>query len=214
MANRKRKGPFCGGKLRPPREGTCQQPPGAGTSHPGFGRCLFHGGSGPSGVKAGERAMAEDAVARLGLPVRTTAEAALQDALNRANGNVLFLAGKVSELGEESRTWGQQKRTRTTTAGGGNPAETVDSTVLGTGVSVWETLLMQWDRQLTVVATEMLRAGVEERAVAVHEAEAQALFRLLGAVLTDPRAHVPAEVRGNVLALMPEYLRELDGDGR
>jgi hypothetical protein len=40
--------PSCGGKLRPPRDGTCTLPPGWGTDHKGIGCCKLHGGSTPN----------------------------------------------------------------------------------------------------------------------------------------------------------------------
>jgi hypothetical protein len=49
---------YCGGKKRQ-GEGTCTQPAGWGTPHPGAGRCKLHGGCAPSGVKAGEAALVE-----------------------------------------------------------------------------------------------------------------------------------------------------------
>jgi hypothetical protein len=107
--------PKCGGKLRQ-REGTCTPPAGWGTPHPGYGSCKLHGGSTPGGVKAGQRAMAQAAVVRLGLPVTTTAEQALQDELERTNGHVLWLAGKCGGLTEELLSHGVTRVSRTRTS--------------------------------------------------------------------------------------------------
>jgi hypothetical protein len=49
---------YCGGKKHQ-GEGTCTQPAGWGTPHPGVGRCKLHGGCAPSSVKAGELALVE-----------------------------------------------------------------------------------------------------------------------------------------------------------
>ena len=57
----RRQGPKCGGKLHR-RDGTCTQPAGWGTDHPGHGRCKLHGGSAPSGRTA---ALTEQALAAL-----------------------------------------------------------------------------------------------------------------------------------------------------
>jgi hypothetical protein len=53
-----REGPYCGGKLRR-REGTCTQPAGWHTDHPGYGRCSWHGGCASGGVKAAENQRAD-----------------------------------------------------------------------------------------------------------------------------------------------------------
>jgi hypothetical protein len=44
---------YCGAKKRQ-GDGTCRRPPGWGTSHPDWGRCKLHGGSGPDPTKAAE----------------------------------------------------------------------------------------------------------------------------------------------------------------
>jgi hypothetical protein len=49
-------GSLCGAKTR--AGGTCQQPAGWGTDHPGVLACKWHGGASPTGRKAGRRAAA------------------------------------------------------------------------------------------------------------------------------------------------------------
>lgn len=55
---------YCGARTKQ-REGTCEQPAGWGTPHPGVGRCRFHGGSSPNAVKAGAVALVERDVREL-----------------------------------------------------------------------------------------------------------------------------------------------------
>lgn len=59
----------CGGITRSPDRHPCQLAKGFGTSHAGVGRCKFHGGSTPSGIRTAERELAAAALARLGVPV-------------------------------------------------------------------------------------------------------------------------------------------------
>jgi hypothetical protein len=204
MTKQPRKGPFCGGKLRT-RPGTCKQPPGFHTDHAGTGRCFWHGGCGPSGVKAGQHAMAVDAAARLSLPIMTTAEQALQDALNRANGHAIYLTGQVEALPGDARIWGTLKRTTSTGTGEGEGPET--TTVEQAGPSVWETLLLQWDKQLASVATEMLRAGIAERRTQLDEE----LGAKIGAALDAALAGLPAVDQARRKALLAGRLRAIAG---
>jgi len=147
--------------------------------------------------------MAVVAAARLSLPVETTAEQALQDALNRANGHALYLTGKVEALPEDARTWGTLKRT--TSAGGEDGPET--TTVEQAGPSVWETLLIQWDKQLASVATEMLRAGIAERRTQLDEE----LGAKIGAALDAALAGLPAADQARRKALLAGRLRAIAG---
>lgn len=56
----------CGGKTR--AGGRCLQGKGHRTDHVGVGNCWLHGGRTPNGKKAGQRELAAQAVARLGVP--------------------------------------------------------------------------------------------------------------------------------------------------
>jgi hypothetical protein len=66
-----RKGPFCGADRRNGNR-PCRQPAGWHTGHEGFGRCSWHGGNAPSGVKAAETQRLEGearaVLARLDVP--------------------------------------------------------------------------------------------------------------------------------------------------
>ena len=88
--------PLCGAKARS-HDGTCQQPAGWGTDHPGRGCCRFHGGNSPNHrVRARREAVAEAAAtyaARRDLPP----EEALAEVIGLTAGAVAWLAGRVAE---------------------------------------------------------------------------------------------------------------------
>src|SRR5258708_38977216 len=90
----------CGARTR--AAGVCGLPAGWGTEHVGTGPCRVHGGNLPSHVKRARRLAAAAAVSRLGIPVATTPEEALQSELARANGAVEWLSAKVSGLSDEA----------------------------------------------------------------------------------------------------------------
>ena len=101
--------PRCGAHARSTGK-PCKRGAGAGTSHPGAGLCSNHGGSSPGGTKQAERLAAEAAAERLGLPVATTAAAAMQDGLDRANGLVVWLVSQLGALDPADLTWGLTQR--------------------------------------------------------------------------------------------------------
>jgi hypothetical protein len=202
----KHKPPFCGGKLHQ-GEGTCTQPPGWGTSHPGHGRCKLHGGSTPASVKAAEHAMAEEAATMLGLPVVTTAEAALQDELDLANGRCRWLAVKIASLAEEEIVFGDLSATRTARTGGDGPS-VEERTTRSAGLSVWVQLEHQERRHRAEVAKAMLAANVAVRQVELAEAQGQLLARMVARALDDAGL-APADRERVVLAL-PAAIHALD----
>ena len=114
--------PKCGGKLKQ-RDGTCTQPAGWGTSHPGIGSCKLHGGSTPNHQAAAERVMAEQEAARFGLDTAdVTAGEALIREVRRSAAMVDWLAARVAELGEDDLTWGVASRRITPAAERGRAA--------------------------------------------------------------------------------------------
>jgi len=87
----------CGGKKKQ-GGGTCTQPAGWGTPHPGTGRCKLHGGCAPSSVIAGVEAQAERLLyQRDAAPVTNPLEA-LQSLAGRALALEQVIGEKVNEL--------------------------------------------------------------------------------------------------------------------
>lgn len=87
----------CGGKTR---AGTkCLRPKGWKTSHPGSGRCAFHGGASPNGAKAAgkERAL-EFARGMLGAEVSGSPLDAMQEAVGLSRGLVAFYRHELATL--------------------------------------------------------------------------------------------------------------------
>lgn len=64
----------------------CQRSKGYGTDHKGVGKCKYHGGTSPNGQKFAAKEAAANALEMLGIPIPTDPVAALQSALDSANG--------------------------------------------------------------------------------------------------------------------------------
>src|SRR5260221_239026 len=69
----------------------CHNPAGWKTTHPGFGRCKFHGGSAPSGIKAAERSMVAETLVTYGGPIDIDPAQALLTEVRRPAGHVEWL---------------------------------------------------------------------------------------------------------------------------
>jgi hypothetical protein len=91
--------PRCGAKTRAGH--SCKQPAGARTSHPGFGRCAWHGGSSPNGRVHGAREQAKAEAARLGMARETTPHEALEHAMALVTGEVDWIREQVRRLTDD-----------------------------------------------------------------------------------------------------------------
>ena len=119
------------------------------------------------------------------MPVETTAEAALQDELNRTYGHVLWLRGQVAELGLDALAWGDTE-----------PA--------------WWQLYGQERDRLVTVCKVMLSADVQGRLVAVAKETAEQFNQVLSAIL-DALNLTPAQ-RAMVPEVVPRVLSLMVGD--
>lgn len=193
------RGPQCGGKLLK-RDGTCTQPAGWGTPHPGTGRCKLHGGSTPTHVASAIAARMRQDTATYGQPRDIAPAAALLDEVRHSAGHVEWLRGKVAELQPEALTWGTAEiahKTATEFSG----TDTTERAALST----WLEAYHRERRYLLDVAKAALSAGVEERLVSIAEAQGIAVVAVLNRVFD--RLGLTAEQRQLAAVAVPEELR-------
>ena len=161
-SKKKRKGPFCGGKLKG-RDGTCEQPRGWGTPHPGTGRCKLHGGCAPSSVIAGINAQAERLLYKHDAPAVTNHLEALQKLAGRA----LALEETIGAIVNDLRSF------RYESEGGGEQ--------LRAEVAVLERAMDRAGRLLVDIA----KLKIEERLARVTELQAEQVSAALSAALAE-----------------------------
>jgi len=181
---------LCGARKRQ-GDGTCTQVAGWGTPHPGSGRCKLHGGNTRGQVTKARNEQVAAEVSRLGLSVETTPTAALQDALNRAQSDVIALGAKVALLDPEG--WVQRERGQ----------------VVRDEVSAW--LKAYWSAldRLAGIASKCVSLGIEAAAVSVLAAHADQLVRVLQQVLAA-LGHDPAAP--DVVDVVTRALRSVEGE--
>lgn len=157
-------GDLCGGKKRQ-GAGTCTQPAGWGTDHPGFGRCKLHGGSTATGKAAAAKAEGRWLLGHL-VPDRDPVTDPLAE-LRSLGAVVMQWMGACQEALETLKDY------RYEAEHGGEQ--------LRSEVAMFERSM---DRAAAFLAT-LAKLGLDERQVAVSEAKASMLLRALEAGLAD-----------------------------
>lgn len=162
--------PKCGAVRR--SGGHCQQPAGWGTDHLGIGTCKLHLGCTANAVKHAERIMAEQAVRTFGLPREIGPTEALAEELWRTAGVVAWLDGILGDTPRDQIT---------------------QRSMAGVRPSVWVEMYWTERRHYAAVARECVKAGLEERRVALHEEQVRtvgvairSIVEGLGHRLDDP----------------------------
>lgn len=186
----------CGGKRRAADSGgaPCTRPAGWGTDHAGTGRCKLHGGSTPSHVQAGQKAMAAAAVETFGLPREVDPRDALLEEVYRTAGAVDWLTLKVRELQSADVVWGKAE-------------ESADDVKYKAGVNVWIQLQQSERAHLVRVCKEAINAGIEERKVRLAEQQGSMLAGVIKAILGD--LELSPEQAAKVSTVVPRHLRSV-----
>lgn len=198
----------CGARRRDGQP--CRNPAGHGTDHPGYGPCDRHGGNLPNHRVHAQRVMAEEAVRKFGVPIRTTATQALQDELERSAGVVAYLTAKVQGLSEDAWLWNAEKITRRSTPpGGGGRGTQEDVNTIRTGVHPWVRLLSEERRHFAEVARVMCALDIDTRTVTVAEQVGQQVADVLRRSVLG--AGLAPDDAAKVIALLPKELRAING---
>lgn len=208
-------GPKCGGKKRQ-GEGTCTQPAGWGTDHPGTGRCKLHGGSTKNHNARAVEQQARSLVETYGRKIETTAVEALLDEVQWTAGHVAWLRDRVREIeqveltvgdgetggggGEHPLVWGTTRRK----TGGEDWGQTEEAVP-----NVWLRLYQTERTHLVKVCAEAIKAGIEERRVRLAEQQGALVAQVIRAILAD--LDLSAEQQARIPDVVPRHLRALAG---
>lgn len=172
-----RTGPVCGGERRG-GQGPCGLPAGYNTSHVGTGRCSWHGGASPGGVKhANEQAIQAQAakeLARLDVIPVTDPLTELARLAGQAVAWKDAMAAKVNELAGiryESEHGGEQLRSE---------------------IALWERAL---DR-CVMTLTAMAKLNIEERLAGIRQRTADMLERAFDAGMEASGATFEGKAKG------------------
>lgn len=156
LRSESRNGPKCRAKTK--SGGECRNPAGFHTDHPGFGRCYFHFGTTPTGIKAAQRIAATNAVATYGLPREIDPWMALLEEVHRTAGHVAWLGLQVAEQ---------------------------NASLQDIAVAPWLGLYQAERAHLVRVARAAVEVGVAERQVRLAEAQGALLATVMRGILDE-----------------------------
>ena len=180
---------------------TCKNIAGWGTSHAGVGTCKWHGGAMASHVARAEAIKAEivvaDVRARWDIPDEITCEDFLAEELRRTTAAVRWLDHKVSELSDEEMVFGVVQR-----RSDGIRSEVVSAAGVHTWTKLWQAERAHGMR----VAKSIAELGIEERRVALEEAEVSIVAAAVRRAIED----APGDPE-RAMQIAAERLRSLDG---
>lgn len=129
-------------------------------------------------AKAAEAA--ERAVTTLGLSRDVSPSEALLEEVRWTAGHVDWLRDRVREVERDELVWGKTKEKSGSLDPDGIPAAEVTESA---APSVWYDLYERERKHLVVVCTAALRAGVEERRVALAESQGAMVGQAFGRIL-------------------------------
>lgn len=178
-------GPKCGALKRDGSGKTCTLPAGWGTPTPGVAgvRCKLHGGATRTHQVAARRTAAEEAAVRFGIPVETSAENALQAALNAAEGLVMYYRARLQELPPD-RLIGGVDQVRRVIKHPGGPDEVIEETsTVRSRPHVLLDLLDRAEMRRVQIAKVMAELGIEARRAAFAKEQGALWNRMLLMVL-------------------------------
>lgn len=159
-------GAKCGAKKR---DGTlCGQAPGFGTTHPGVGRCKFHGGSAPNGIKNA----AKQTAVLLGAPKEINPLDAIIWCIQITAGEIDFYTEQMVEL--EKHNW-------------------LEETIMGKQMHVFARERAMAQERLVKFSKDAIQLGLTERAVRLAEQYGNTLARLIRGILDELMPYINDE---------------------
>lgn len=173
----------------------CGQPPMNGQ-----GVCRKHGGKAPQSLAAAERRLQERAalvaLEAFGIPVVIDPHTALLEELHRTAGAVAWLGALVAELDREEVIWGTTK-VKTGGDDGGTTEEAKPN--------IWYELWARERKHLVEVANACVKAGIEERRIALAESQGRMLAAVVQRILG--RLELSEVQQQLVAVVVPEEFR-------
>lgn len=174
----------CGAKTNPINgERPCRRIKGWGTDHLHAAQCRLHGGTSPNGEKHGHAEAAQQALERLGRPVETNPQQALLDLVSEAAGNVAFLRERAAGFGTDLTIKASEIAARATDVSVEIDGQLVEAhsqvVTIREDIRAMVKLYGEWCDRLAKYAAEAIKAGIAERAIALIEAQADLVARVI-----------------------------------
>jgi hypothetical protein len=143
----------------------CKLSAGQGTTHPGVGRCRFHGGNLPSH----RRKAAKDQAILLGAPKEINPLDAIIWCIKMTAGEIDFYTEQMAALEE---------------------AHWVEDTVMGQQMHVFARMRAEAQERLVKFSKDAIQLGLTERAVKLAEQYGNTISMLVRGILDDLMPHI------------------------
>jgi len=141
--------------------GWCQLKSGYGTTHPGIGRCKYHGGANPNNKKA---AIKKEAVEFMGAPIDINPLDAIIWCIKITAGEVQWLSDEIAKVTEE---------------------EWYEHTVVGKQMHILQRARADAQDRLVRYSKDAISLGLAERAIRLAEQFGSTIARLLEGIQRD-----------------------------
>lgn len=186
--------------------GLCAKAAGWGTGHPGVGRCTLHLGSTTRNEVAGLVILARREAAVMGVPLDIEPHNAILECIRIAAGEVQYASDRVAALTPDEAVGEVITRTHRPVkeAGGGEDPLTpvIETKEESPQLHIWIKVRHLAMDRVVAYSTAALKAGVEERQVAIAEQQGQMMAVAIMAILTElgvaERPEVPGIVRAQL----------------
>ena len=178
----------CGAKAKSTGK-PCQRQAGAGTDHPGVGRCSRHGGSSPQAQLSGVVELGRRRAMVMGLPAPADPAEAILEMLALARGEVIYATEQIAALHDDQAVGPVTTITRRPLKEE-KGAESLDITVEEIqhgppALHIWIRVRREAMDRVVQYSATALRAGVEERRIKLAEQQGQLLADVIRGVLAD-----------------------------
>lgn len=199
---------LCGARNRN-KPGTCGLAAGAGTDHPGYGRCKYHGGCTPIHRRAAAKAQAAEIIVA-GDPIDLHPLDALLNAVRIAAGEVNFFTTMIHTLTHDQASVRHEK-TRPLNLGkeGEDSREVVSEKTTDAELHIWIRARQDALDRLVKYSKTALDAGIDERRVKMAEQTGSLIVKALTYMLENMQ--LSAKQRELAPSVVREALTVIEG---
>lgn len=170
---------FCGAALSSGREGTCRQPAGKRTNHPGWGRCWKHGGATGSHVEWARHAQAQATAQLFGVPREVDPIVGILEVYHQSMGMLDAVEAMCMQLLPADVVWGVVKEKRVGELEGEDESLTPVEREFAPGINTWVKLLAEWHDRAFREAEAILKLGLDSRRIEIAAGQVAAIVAVL-----------------------------------
>ncbi len=176
---------FCGAKKQD--ETTCRHPAGFRTTHPGFGKCRYHGGTSKNLVIAAAREQMEE-IASLATDIDADPHEVLLSSIGRCWGAVHWCGARISQIEDTAAELMLRDDLDLET-------RMLQEAQLAETMLTFNKMYGEWIDKAAKLSKVAIDAGIDERRIELENEKFQMLARLMRAVFDDKDLNLSVQQR-------------------